>query len=492
MSDNYNDKDHSVSSSSFESERSGDVYGSDSSDNHEYTYDYRSNSTELRYDSGSSYAFTSENSSKPQKKKDHIVLKGAVAVLAVALLGVCGVQVYKFLSVTKDELVAEYIGDPSRSVDKIIENDKPKDEEKESLPSLIELASRSDAKPIPDIVDSIMPSVVGVASTFEYEQDQTFSIWGWNPQPQIQQLRVTGTGFIITEDGYIVTNSHVVYDEDYKAGRAIEVSVLFSDETEHEAHIIAYDPETDIAVLKVDEKGLKPAVLGDSDELRVGELVIAVGNPLGFDLFGTVTSGIVSALNRKIDINEKKMNLIQTDAAINSGNSGGPLLNSCGQVIGINSAKISSSYSSSSASVEGLCFAIPIQEAKSIIDDLINYRYVTGRPQLGIISTKDITEAESRYWDIPVGVFVISMQENGAADRAGIKIGDVIVDIEGEAVSTGEELNEIKNQYKAGDTINLTVSRSGKEIKIKVTLQEARNITEERQTPGIEQTAAVN
>ena len=272
----------------------------------------------------------------------------------------------------------------------------------------------------------------------------------------------------------------MVYDEEYKAGEAIDVSVLFSDETEHEASIIAYDPETDIAVLKVDEKGLTPAVLGDSDELRVGELVIAVGNPLGFDLFGTVTSGIVSALNRKININEKKMNLIQTDAAINSGNSGGPLLNSCGQVIGINSAKISSSYSSSSASVEGLCFAIPIKEAKSIIDDLINYKYVTGRPQLGIISTKDITEAESRYWDIPVGVFVISMQEDGAADLAGIKIGDVIIDIEGEAVATTQELNEIKNKYKAGDTVNLTVSRNGMDIKIKVTLQEAKNVTAER------------
>ena len=337
-----------------------------------------------------------------------------------------------------------------------------------------------------------MPSVVGVASTFEYQQEQIFSIWGWTSQPQTQQMRATGTGFIITEDGYIVTNSHVVYDEEYKAGEAVEVSVLFSDETEHEASIIAYDPDTDIAVLKVDEKNLKPAVLGDSDELRVGELVIAVGNPLGFDLFGTVTSGIVSALNRKININDKKMNLIQTDAAINSGNSGGPLLNSCGQVIGINSAKMSSSYSSSGASVEGLCFAIPIKEAKTIIDDLINYKYVTGRPTMGGITTNDISEAQSRYWNIPIGVYVRTIQEGSAADIAGIQIGDVIIDIEGEPVSTAQELNEIMEKYKAGDIITLTVSRNGKDIKIRVTLQEKKFVSDGNRNPSETSVKIVN
>ena len=444
MSDNYNDREHLSSSST-----SSDIFGSNSSDKTENSFDYRSSNSEAQFDSGSSYAFTSENTSKSSKKKVNTILKGAVAVLAVAVLCACGVKVYNFLSVTKDELVAEYTGDPSRTVTKIVDEEKPKDTDKKPLPSLIELASRSDAKPLPDIVDSIMPSVVGVASTFEYEQEQPFSIWGWNPQPQTQQFRATGTGFIITEDGYIVTNSHVVYDEEYKAGKATEVSVLFSDESEHEASIIAFDPDTDIAVLKVNEKGLKPAVLGDSDDLRVGELVIAVGNPLGFDLFGTVTSGIVSALNRKIDINARKMNLIQTDAAINSGNSGGPLLNSCGQVIGINSAKMSTSYSSNLASVEGLCFAIPIKEAKAIIDDLINYKYVTG----------------------------------SAADLAGIEIGDVIIDIEGEAVSTAQELNEIRDKYKAGDTVTITVSRNGRDIKIKVTLQEVKYVSEDMKDP---------
>lgn len=475
MPDNYNDNRHWRTDNSVRSEH----ISQGSSERYDSEYSSSSGSSEVEFNSGS-YAFTSENSSKTPKKS-HVIFKSIVAVAAVVVVGACGIQVYKFLRDTRDELIG-ISNDNPRMAPVNETDDKAPDADKEPLPSLIELASRSDAMPIPDIVDSIMPSVVGVASTFEFESPQTFSIWGWNTQPQTQKLRETGTGIIISDDGYIVTNAHVVYDEDYNAGEATEVSVLFSDETEHEASIVAFDPETDIAVLKVNEKGLKPAVLGDSDELRVGELVIAVGNPLGFDLFGTVTSGIVSALDRKIDINEKKMNLIQTDAAINSGNSGGPLLNSCGQVIGINSAKISSNYSSSAASIEGLCFAIPIKEAKSIIDDLINYKYVTGRPQLGIISTIDITEAQSRYWNTPVGIFVMSLQEDGAAERAGIMVGDIIIDIEGEAVSTSQELNEIKNKYKAGDTVTLTVSRNGKDIKIKVTLQEQKNIHSKRST----------
>jgi len=473
MSDNYNDKDtYSSDKGSYQTEYYSDKY----------------NDISRNEDNMGSYTYTSENSSDSRKKKKpHLALKCIAAALALVILGTGIVQVYKFLNNTRDEL-AEFSGSPSKTVLKQQEEIK----EDEPLPSLIELASRTDAKPLPDIVDSIMPSVVGVASTFEFEQQQSFSMWGWNSTPQTQQLRGTGTGFIISDDGYIVTNAHVVYDVDYNAGEAIEVSVLFSDETEHEASIVAYDPDTDIAVLKVDEKNLKPAVLGDSDELRVGELVIAVGNPLGFDLFGTVTSGIVSALNRKININDKKMNLIQTDAAINSGNSGGPLLNSCGQVIGINSAKMSSSYSSSGASVEGLCFAIPIKEAKTIIDDLINYKYVTGRPTMGGITTNDISEAQSRYWNIPIGVYVRTIQEGSAADIAGIQIGDVIIDIEGEPVSTAQELNEIMEKYKAGDIITLTVSRNGKDIKIRVTLQEKKFVSDGNRNPSETSVKIVN
>lgn len=472
MSDNYNN--NYDSDDLFDKKRDPDPDNNTIDDTKNTDYD------ESNAYSGS-YAYTSESTETVKKKRNFFALKTAAAVLALIIVGAATVQVYKFLKETRSEL-AEFSGDVKKDVSKELKDAPENIDKHEKLPSLIDLAARADAKPLPDIVDSIMPSVVGVASTFEFEQPQTFSMWGWSSEPETRQARATGTGFIISEDGYIVTNAHVVYDEEYNAGEAIEVSVLFSDESEHEATVVAYDSETDIAVLKVDEKNLTPAVLGDSDELRVGELVIAVGNPLGFDLFGTVTSGIVSALNRKIDINEKKMNLIQTDAAINSGNSGGPLLNSCGQVIGINSAKMSASYSSNMASVEGLCFAIPMKEAKAIIDDLINYRYVTGRPQIGI-NTNDISEAQARYWDLPVGVFVRTVQEGSAAEAAGIEVGDVIIDIEGTAVSTAQELNDVKNNYKAGDTIVLTVSRNGKDIKIRVTLQEKKNNSESKKKP---------
>ena len=452
MTDNYNNDDNYRSDDLTGSSES--AYSDNSSENN-YTSESTFKSEE--YSDKSSFAYTSENSSKPKKNsKLGVACKCGVVLLASGVIVAGVVQISKFLNDSKPELI-QFSGDTGRNIANPVSNEG---EDENDMPSLIELASRTDAKPIPDIVDSIMPSVVGVASTFEFEPQSSFSIWGWSPEPQKQKMRSTGTGFIITDDGYIVTNAHVVYD---------------TDETEHEADIIAYDSKTDIAVLKVNETKLTPAILGDSDDLRVGELVIAVGNPLGFDLFGTVTSGIISALNRKIDINEKKINLIQTDAAINSGNSGGPLLNSCGQVIGINSAKMSSSYSSNLASIEGLCFAIPIKEAKAIIDDLINYKYVTGRPQLGLIGTKDITEAQSHYWNIPVGVLVISMEEDGAVDRAGIKPGDVIIDIDGNAVSTRQELNEINDQFKAGDTIPITVSRNGQDIRISVTLQEDKN-----------------
>ncbi len=435
-------------------------------------YSFESTASEPTDNSEYTFSYSSDGSSG-KRKKNKKAIKAAICILLVGAIGYGSVQGYKWLNETKKEL-AEYAGESSVSRSSASEeNDVSSDSDE--LPSLIQLASRSDAKYLPDIVDEIMPSVVGISSTFEYVQT-SFSIWGWEAEPQVKQGKATGTGFIITDDGYIVTNAHVIYDEsEYKAGEAIDVSVLLSDETEHTANIIAYDLETDIAVLKINQKGLKPASLGDSDELRVGELVIAIGNPLGFDFFGSVTSGIVSALNRQISINEKSMTLIQTDAAINSGNSGGPLLNSCGQVIGINSAKMSSSYGS--ANIEGLGFAIPMKEAKAIIDDLINYNYVKGRPLIGI-STVDITESYSRYLNMPMGLYVRTVQENSAAAQAGIMAGDVIIGIEGEPIKTMDELNKIKNQHKAGETIKLTLSRNGTDLDVNVKLQEAHDSPE--------------
>lgn len=438
-----------------------------------------------------SYTYSADehdtDGAKPKKKKRGFI-KAVAFILCMAIVGTGSVKGYQYFE-KHDSKLSIMVNDDKKSDKEQSESSDKSDETKASdesstnsasskkdsqLPSLIDLASRDDAKSVPDIVEEAMPSVVGIASTFEYKSNSNSAFsWGWGSSstPESNEIKGTGTGIVMTADGYIITNAHVIYDDsEYQCGKAVDVSVVFSDKSELEAKIVGYDTESDIAVLKVDADNLAPATFGNSDELEVGELVIAIGNPLGFDLFGSVTSGIVSALNREISINEKQMKLIQTDAAINSGNSGGPLLNSCGQVIGINSAKMSSNYSSS-ASIEGLGFAIPISEAKNIIDDLISYGYVTGKPQIGI-SCVDVDELYSRYYNIPQGIWVREVEEGSAAEKAGIKVGDVIIGIEGEAVSSIKEMNEIKNKYKAGDEITLTISRSNEDIEIKLVLQE--------------------
>ena len=323
--------------------------------------------------------------------------------------------------------------------------------------SWIELASGTNAMSISDIVKKVAPSVVGVQATFN-----SGSMTG------------VGTGIIMREDGYIVTNAHVIYDSEYGCGEATAVEIRMSDEeTTYDAKVVAYDIETDLAVLKVDQTGLTAAEFGDSDQCQVGDAVVAIGNPLGLELQNTVTCGIISALNRKVTINDKTMTLIQTDTAINNGNSGGPLINSSGQVVGINSAKMSSSVSSSGATIEGIGFAIPMTEAREIVDDLINYGYVTGRPQLGI-SCQDVSEAVSQAYNLPIGAYVISVTDGGAAAEAGLQVGDVITAINDNKIETTEELNNYKNEYNAGDTITLTIVRNGQEQKVSVVLQEVQ------------------
>lgn len=414
---------------------------------------------------------------KPPKK--HVGLKIAAWVLILAILGGGSFQGYRIFRDTENkfdniDIIDEQKADkPRRAVDADVKiNDEPRSDSNSSLAGLFSIAARKDAMYLPDIVDKIMPSVVGVSSTFDVVTNVTsWSFFGLQQGTEHKEYRATGTGIIMKEDGYIVTNAHVVYTDEYDAGKATDVTVMLNDETRHDAKIIAFDKETDLAILKIDASGLTPAEFGNSNDLRVGELVIAVGNPLGFDLFGSVTSGIVSALNREITVNEKSMALIQTDAAINSGNSGGPLLNSCGQVIGINSAKMGSSYGQSN--VEGLGFAIPISDAKLIIDDLIENGYVTGRPKLGF-SSYDISELRSAYTGYPMGVCVCDVEKGGAADLAGIRTNDIIIAIDGEPITTAKEMNKIKDTHSAGDTISITVFRSGEDLQLQITLQESK------------------
>lgn len=344
--------------------------------------------------------------------------------------------------------------------------------------SLLQLSKSEDVLSTQEIYKKVLPSVVGVSSMFEYQPSSQYGgMFGYNGNSigGMQTVSGTGTGIVISEDGYIITNAHVIYEAEY--GCATEVSILMSDHQEYEAQVVAYDVQTDIAVLKIEATGLTAAEIGDSDSVEVGDEAIAIGNPLGFDLFGTLTVGHISGTDRQMAADDTVMNLIQTDAAINSGNSGGPLINKYGQIIGINSMKISNSYSSSSAAIEGLGFAIPVNSAKEIVDELMTNGYVTGRPQLGITcrnissgSYQPYSQSTAYYVD---GVLIVEVTAGGTAEKSGLQPGDIIVGADKTEISTLEELNKIKNQHNAEDTLTLTIIRENQYYNIDVILEEA-------------------
>ena len=271
----------------------------------------------------------------------------------------------------------------------------------------------------------------------------------------------SGTGIIMSSDGYVITNHHVITG-------ALVISVLTNDNQEYEAALVGSDEMSDLAVLKIDARGLQAAEFGDSSKLRVGDSVVAIGDPLGVQLRGTMTNGIISAINRDLTVGDRTMTLIQTNAALNNGNSGGPLINCYGQVIGINTVKMSSYYSAS-ATVEGLGFAIPISVAKPIIDELIENGYVAGRPAIGI-SGDSLPSYYRTYYRLPDGVYVTSVNEGSDAKAKGIREGDIVTAINGEKICSIDELNTVKNQYAAGDEVTLTVYRSGTYYEVTVTL----------------------
>jgi len=271
-----------------------------------------------------------------------------------------------------------------------------------------------------------------------------------------------GSGIIYTADGYIVTNYHVI--ENAISNQSISkvyVTLPNSDE-EIEASIIGADSVTDIAVIKIQKEGLSAATFDDSNNLKVGELVVAIGNPLGRELAGSITVGYVSALNRTLTSNGRTYKLLQTDAAINPGNSGGTLVSSSGKVIGINTVKIGAT------DVEGIGFAIPSNIAKPIVDELIKNGKIV-RPYIGI-SGISLDDNMAKRYNLVKGVYVAKIESSSAAYNSGIKVGDVIVKIDDKEITTIEELNEIKNSKNVGDTVKITVYRDGKNIEINVKL----------------------
>ena len=295
-------------------------------------------------------------------------------------------------------------------------------------------------------------STVGITTSI------STNFWGYQTTSA-----ASGSGFILTSDGYVVTNCHVIEG-------ATAISLRFTDGRVLPAQIVGSDAVSDLAVLVVAATDLTPATFGDSSALRVGDTVVAIGDPLGQELRGTMTDGIISAINREVKVGSRTMTLIQTNAALNSGNSGGPLINCHGQVIGINTMKISAFANTSG--VEGLGFAIPSATVKEIVDQLVAQGYVSGRPDPGITG-EDVPELYQRYYRLPAGFFVTQVESGSSAEAAGLTAGCVITHIGNTRVRTAEEFYEALYAYNAGDTVALTVYRQGKTALINLTLGEA-------------------
>ena len=312
--------------------------------------------------------------------------------------------------------------------------------------------------------NKILPSIVGIK--VEYTVSSNFSIYGMGTAKS--EASASGSGIIISDDGYILTNNHIVATSSsesyYQVSDANKVTVtLYNDDTEYEAKIVGKDEQTDLAVIKIEKSGLSKAEFADSDSIKVGEIAMAVGNPLGMQ--SSITCGVVSAVNREVtDSDGKKFTLIQTDAAINSGNSGGALVNGEGKVIGINTLKLSGT------GIEGMGFAIPINSTTDITSQLIQYSKVK-RPYIGI-SGVDLDEKTAKVYNLVVGVYVKSIEDFSAAEKAGVKVGDVIVEADGKKITSMNELNEIKNSHKIGDELKIKVNRNNKTEELTLTLGE--------------------
>lgn len=311
------------------------------------------------------------------------------------------------------------------------------------------------------VAKKVQPSIVAIS--VEYSVNSIFNRTS-------STATAKGSGIIISEDGYILTNNHVINSSSsssnafYEIGEANKVTVkLYNDDKEYEGKIIGTDSQTDLAVIKINKDGLIAAELGDSNSVQVGEFAMAIGSPLGLD--NSVTAGIISAVKREVsDSDGNKYIAIQTDAAINSGNSGGALVNSKGQVIGVNTLKLSGT------GVEGVGFAIPINSTKDIYEQLIQYNKVK-RPYIGIGGI-NLDEKTAKANNLVIGVYVKTIEDFSAAEKAGLKIGDVVTQVDGTKITTMDELNEIKNKKQIGDILKLKINRNGKEKEITVTLQE--------------------
>lgn len=405
-------------------------------------------------------------SSKNERKGSNVVVLVSVALVMLMLGGLLGVIIVQGLN-ANPQTDLQATATPEATVQPEA-TEEPLDED--ALPvsggsQTTTLAAFSDQ--IADVVADVEDSVVGIHN---YQTVSTggnyggyfggfyFPYYGGEGESQqVEQLAGSGSGVIYSSDGYVITNYHVIEG-------ASRVTVLLHSGEEVEAEVIGYDELQDIALLKVDRTDLPAARLGDSSEVRTGEFAIAIGSPLGDELSGTTTYGIISYANRTLEIDGAYINMIQTDAAINAGNSGGALLNVEGEVIGINARKTSGSTASGS-SIEGIGFAIPINDVKGIVEELIETGRIV-RPGLGI------TGQEVHYYNMDPGILVVEVNEGSPAEQAGMKQMDLITAIDGKAVTSFSALQSVLYSHEVGDTVTITVMRSGQSLDLQVTLAE--------------------
>jgi serine protease Do len=383
------------------------------------------------------------------KKKSHPILLAA-AFLAVAVLVGAGAGTLRSLTL-EDETQTWTEGDSSESGTTEAETAETEDEEAQCYLERAELT------------DQVQMELVGQEGLEELSYEEIYA----NNINSVVSLRCylgdgtgcTGTGIILSEDGYLVTNEHVIES-------AEECVVVLQDDTTYEAQLVGMDEESDLAVLKIDAQGLTPAIFGDAEEMVVGNACVAIGNPLGETFRGTMTTGIISALNRNVSVSGHYMTLIQTDCAINSGNSGGPLINLYGQVIGICNMKMMST----STTVEGLGFAIPTNTVKTIVNKLLSQGEVI-RAMLGI-TAYNLDQSQCRSYGIDGGIMVVQVSSEADAYAKGIRNGDVIIAANGIPISSVNQLNTMKADMSPGDVLTLTLLRDGEELDVDVILME--------------------
>mgnify|MGYP000870994904 CR=1 FL=1 len=370
----------------------------------------------------------------------------AVALIFLLLGAVAMYYISPYIQDSNSNITGKNIGQEDKTT---IEKDVEEDESN-NLPSLGakgDLFITSD-NPVVEISEKVGPAIVGITNRSVIKQRSPF--FG-----QIEEeLEGYGSGIIISEEGYIVTNNHVIEDAD-------EIVVILKGGKEVQATLIGQDSVTDVAVIKIEEPDLTVAKIGDSDKVRQGELAIAIGNPLGHTLAGTVTVGVVSAVNRQITYGNNQFTMIQTDAAINPGNSGGALVNSKGEVIGMNTLK---------SKAEGLGFAIPSNVFMPIVEELIQKGKIE-RPGIGVLIAQ-VTDEMVETYGYPKGVAIVQIANDSAADKAGLLPNDIILGVEDKKVETVDELKDEINKYQVGDIVKFTVWRDGKEFVVPIKLQQ--------------------